>query len=46
MSWHSRFAVLLIILTLAGCVHLAGGSGEAPNAPYQQEDPRDTSGMH
>jgi hypothetical protein len=31
---------------LAGCASVAAGSGQAPNAPYQQSDPRDTSGMH
>jgi hypothetical protein len=37
---------VFVILVLAGCVSSAGGSGQAPTAPYQQQDPRDTSGMH
>jgi len=36
----------LVILVLAGCAPSAGGSGQPANAPYQQQDPRDTSGMH
>jgi hypothetical protein len=37
---------VFVILVLAGCALSAGGSGQPANAPYQQEDPRDTSGMH
>jgi hypothetical protein len=33
-------------LALAGCASVAAGPRQAPNAPYQQGDPRDTSGMH
>jgi hypothetical protein len=29
-----------------GCASVAAEPGQAPNAPYQQADPRDTSGMH
>ena len=46
MNWHRRVAMLLIMHTLTGCAPSAGGSGQAPTAPYQQQDPRDTSGMH
>jgi hypothetical protein len=41
-----RMAALFFVLALAGCASVAAGSGQAPNAPYQQGDPRDTSGMH
>jgi hypothetical protein len=41
-----RLAVLLVVLALAGCASMAAGPGQTPNAPYQQSDPRDTSGMH
>jgi integrase len=34
-----------MILALAGCATVAAGSGQAPNAPDQQSEPRDTSGM-
>jgi hypothetical protein len=39
-------AALLIVLALAGCAAVAAVPGQVPNAPYQQSDPRDTSGMH
>jgi hypothetical protein len=39
-------AALFVVLALAGCASGAGGPGQAPNAPYPQGDPRDTSGMH
>jgi hypothetical protein len=41
-----RCLVALVILVLAGCAPPAGGSGQPANASYQQEDLRDTSGMH
>jgi hypothetical protein len=41
-----RMAVLFVVLALAGCASMAAGPGQTPNAPYQQDDPRDTSGMH
>ena len=41
-----RCLVALVILALAGCAPLGGRSGQPANAPYQQEDLRDTSGMH
>jgi hypothetical protein len=37
---------VFVILVLAGCAPPAGGSGQPANAPHQQEDPRDTGGMH
>jgi predicted small secreted protein len=37
---------LLLVLMLAGCATVATGSGQDPNPPYQQSEPRDTSGMH
>jgi hypothetical protein len=46
LTTAARHAVLLIMLTLTGCTPSPDGSGQAPTAPYQQQDPRDTSGMH
>jgi hypothetical protein len=41
-----RMAVLFVVLALAGCASMSAGPGQTPNAPHQQGDPRDTSGMH
>jgi hypothetical protein len=41
-----RMAALFVVLALAGCAPVAAEPGQAPNATYQQDDPRDTSGMH
>jgi hypothetical protein len=46
MPWQRRLAVLFVMLALAGCAPVAGGPDQVPNAPYQQNDTRDTSGMH
>jgi hypothetical protein len=46
MHWRRRLAALFLVLALGGCASAAAGPGQAPNAPYQQRDPRDTSGMH
>jgi uncharacterized protein YceK len=46
MLLRKRVAALFVILALAGCASVAAVSGQGPNAPYQQGDPRDTSGMH
>jgi hypothetical protein len=46
MILRKRLAALFVVLALAGCASVAAGPGQAPNAPYQQSDPRDTSGMH
>jgi hypothetical protein len=46
MQRPSWFAALFVVLAFAGCASLAAGPRQAPNAPYQQSDPRDTSGMH
>ena len=41
------FALVIALLTLAGCASVPDGPGQVPGAPYQQQgDPRDTSGMH
>jgi hypothetical protein len=45
VNWR-RCLVALVILVLAGCAPSAGGSGQARTAPYPQQEPRDTSGMH
>jgi uncharacterized protein YceK len=39
-------AALFLVAALAGCASVAAKTAQAPNAPYQQGDPRDTSGMH
>jgi hypothetical protein len=46
MYWHRRLAALFVVLALAGCAPVVAGPGQTPNAPHQQGDPRDTSGMH
>jgi hypothetical protein len=46
MRWQRRLAALFVVLALAGCTSVAVGPGQVPNAPYQQSDPHDTSGMH
>ena len=46
MLLQRRLAALFVVLALTGCAPLAVGPGQTPNAPYQQADPRDTSGMH
>jgi hypothetical protein len=46
MNWHRRLAAFFVMLALAGCAPATGGPGQVPNPPYQQDDPRDTSGMH
>jgi hypothetical protein len=38
-------AALPLLLALVGCASVAAGPGQAPNATYQQNDLRDTSGM-
>jgi hypothetical protein len=38
--------VAFVLLALAGCAPVVAGPGQAPNVPYQNGDPRDTSGMH
>jgi hypothetical protein len=45
LSWR-RMAALFVVVALAGCASVAAGPAQTPNAPYQQGDPRDTSGMH
>jgi len=46
MHFGTQLAMLFVVLALAGCASMAAGPGQTPNAPYQQSDPRDTSGMH
>jgi hypothetical protein len=46
MLLRRRMATLFVVLALAGCASAEGGPSSAPNAPHQQGDPRDTSGMH
>ncbi|HEX4185591.1 MAG TPA: hypothetical protein VHY78_07000 [Stellaceae bacterium] len=46
MNWRRRLAALFVVVAFAGCVSVAAGPRQPPNPPYQQGDPRDTSGMH
>ena len=46
MNRQRRLAALFVVLALGGCTSVAAGPGEGPNAPYQQHEPRDISGMH
>jgi hypothetical protein len=46
MLLRRGLAALFVVVALAGCAPVAAGPSSAPNAPYQQGDPRDTSGMH
>jgi hypothetical protein len=46
MNWHSWLIALFVILALTGCTPMAARPGQVPNAPNQQGDPRDVSGMH
>jgi hypothetical protein len=46
MNWHSWLISLFVILALTGCTPMAARPGQVPNAPNQQGDPRDVSGMH
>jgi hypothetical protein len=46
MNWDGWLTALLVMLALAGFAPVVAVPGQAPNAPYQQDDPRDTSGMH
>jgi hypothetical protein len=47
MNRRIPLTALLVMLALTGCAPAAVGPGQTPpNTPYQQGDPRDTSGMH
>jgi hypothetical protein len=46
MNWDGWLTALLVMLALAGCAPVVAVPGQAPNAPYQRGDPRDTGGMH
>jgi hypothetical protein len=41
-----QLAALLIVLALTGCAQGTAGQAGAPSTRYQQDNPRDTSGMH
>ena len=45
MPWQRRLAVLFVMLALAGAPRWQAGRIKS-HAPYQQNDTRDTSGMH
>jgi hypothetical protein len=45
MNWDGWLTALLVMLALAGCAPVVAVPGQAPNAHYQQGDPRDTGGM-
>jgi hypothetical protein len=46
MHCQRQLAPLFVVFALAGCTPGAVGPGRTPIAPYQQGDPRDTSGVH
>ena len=46
VKWRRCLAALFVIPALTGCAPVAVVPGQTPNAPYQQADPRHTSGMH
>jgi hypothetical protein len=46
MLLRRQMSALFVVVALAGCASVTAGPRQAPNAPYQQGDPRDTSGMH
>jgi hypothetical protein len=46
MNWQRSLAALFVVLALAGCPQGITGQAGPPYAPYQQDDPRDSSGMH
>ena len=46
MNWQRRVAALFVILALAGCAAAPAGPRQVQNTPHQQDDPRDTGGMH
>ena len=46
MRWRMQLAVGFLVLMLTGCAPVPTGSGQAPSPTYQQNEPRDTSGMH
>jgi hypothetical protein len=37
---------LFVVSAVTGCVPMGAGPGNVPNAPYPQDDMRDTAGMH
>ena len=38
MNLHRWFAVVLVLLTLAGCAQVATGQGQAPVPSYPQDN--------
>ena len=46
MFWPRRLAALSVVLALVRCAPAAVGPGQPPNVPHQQDERRDTSGMH
>jgi hypothetical protein len=46
MNLRRGVAALFVMFALAGCDPMGAGPGQAPNLPYQQDDPRGTGGMH
>jgi hypothetical protein len=38
MSLNRWFAAVFVLLALAGCVQVATGQGQAPDAPYSHHD--------
>src|ERR1700738_1059417 len=46
MNWHRWLTALFVMLALVGCVPVPAGPGQAPNTPYQQDDPRGAGSMY
>jgi hypothetical protein len=41
MKLHNRLAALFLLLALTGCVQVASGQGQAPDAPYSHDSGSD-----
>jgi len=46
MNRHSWRIALFVVLALTGCAQETNGQAGTPYTPYQQDNPRDTTGMH
>jgi hypothetical protein len=46
MQWRNTVATFLIALALTGCAQETNGRAGTPYTPYQQDNPRDITGMH
>ena len=46
MYWDRWLVALFLVLAFSGCASVVAGPEQGSNAPYQQREPRDISGMH